>query len=181
YAQGPTIYAIDPISETTTSLTLKGDELSLAGFAAGDFKGDGLQEIVIASHLGIRIVSAVDATNFSKGIQSGPFLTIDPEGSYKATVAVGDFDGDGRPEVAVAYDRLSTAQGWLSVYTVDPKTLALQFKHTQPLTEVLGFADTFSASAAAGRFGTTLHDQLIVGYRISRFNSPDPQDARLKS
>jgi FG-GAP-like repeat len=181
YAQANTLYAIDPISKTTKSLKLEGDEFSLAGFATGDFKGDGLQEIVIASLSGIRVVSAVDPKDFSKGIQSGPFSIIDTEGSYRAAVAVGDFDGDGRLEVAVAYDRFySEAQGRLSIYKVDPKTLELQLKHAEPLTEVLT-SGIFLASAAAGRFGTTLHDQLIVGYRIASSNGPDPQDVQLKS
>jgi hypothetical protein len=59
YAYGHTVYAIDPISQATASLSLK-DDFSYAGIASGDFRGDGLQEVVIASYTGVRVVSAVD-------------------------------------------------------------------------------------------------------------------------
>ncbi len=48
YAHRSTVYAIDPISQRTTSLGLNNDFRD-AGIASGDFKGDGLQEVVIAS------------------------------------------------------------------------------------------------------------------------------------
>ena len=182
YAHGHIVYAIDPVSKKTTSLVLKGDELSLAAMATGDFRGDGFQEIVIASSYGIRIISAVDPKDPSKGIISGPFSVIDAEGSYKAAVAVGDFDGDGQPEIAVAYDAVhGTPQGRLTIYKVDPKSFGLHSEHSEFLTPTLRATDTFSASLAAGRFGTTLHDQLVLGYRISAFNGPDPEDVKLKS
>jgi integrase len=123
----------------------------------------------------------VDPGDFSKGIQAGPFLTIDPNGSANASVAVGDSDGDGRPEVAVAYERfLVPPQGLLSIFTVDPKTLALQLKQTESLTALSREEITRLIEAAPNLlyrtmllilYGTGLRRAEVVYLKVSDIDS----------
>ncbi len=161
YAHNNTVYAIDPISQRAASLALNNDFRD-AGIAAGDFKGDGLQEVVIANLPApflpgiVRVVSAVDPEDFSQGLRSGAEARILPDPTSRPAVAVGDFDGDGRMEIAVAYS--VHTQSRLNIYSVDPQTLAPELRHNHI------FAQGVVATLAAGRFGTTLHDQLLVGY-----------------
>ena len=69
-------------------------------------------------------------------------------------MAVGDFDGDGQAEIAVV------SNATLSVYQVDPTTLTI----TQASSTGLPGVPTVNPflSLAAGRFGTTTHDQLVL-------------------
>jgi hypothetical protein len=161
YANGNKIYALNPISQSTTSLPVN-DDFSYAGIAPGDFRGDGLQEIVIASFSGIRVVSAADPKEFSNGLYSGPQWNAPQTFLYRPAVAVGNFDGEGQPEVAVAFDSVAESRGRLNIYQVNPQSLALELKHSQAFTGQNSGAVV--AALAAGRFQTTLHDQLFLGY-----------------
>jgi hypothetical protein len=161
YAYGDSVYAIDLTSQSTTSIALN-DDFSFAAMASGDFRADGVQEVVIASFSGVRVVSAVDTKDFSKGIKSGPQWKSPQALLYRPAVAVGNFDGEGPLEVAIAYDNVHDDRGWLSIYQVDPQTLALELKHNQPFAEPNGGAVV--PTLAGGHFGTTLHDQLHLGY-----------------
>jgi len=159
YANGKTVYAIDPNSQKTTGLTLD-DNFHNAGIASGDFLGNGLQEIVIASPLRIRVVSAVDPVDFSKGLYSGPPTGTENGASptSRIAVAVGDFAGDGHPAVAIAYEAFFQHQRRLDIYQVDPQTLALELRHTETFTQPDALSALVAVTLAAGRFGSTLHD-----------------------
>ncbi len=172
------IRALDPVSQTIQGslplLDLPADEFQGASIGTGDFKGDGFAEVVIASKSGVRIVGAVDPEDSSKGIYSGPVWKA---ADYKGTnanlsVAVGDFAGDGQHEVALSYGSTDQATTWLVILTVDPKTLELKYK-SQFLLVLHGPTFTTGVSVTAGRFGTTLHDQLAVG--VYAFKKVEPQ------
>jgi hypothetical protein len=76
---------------------------------------------------------------------------------------VGDFDGNGRPEVTVAYDSIDDSRGRLNIYQLDPQTLALELKQSHTFSE---HSTAIVTTLAAGRFGSTLHDHLLLGYYI---------------
>ena len=157
YAHSFTVYATDPSSQSTISVPLFG-EFTSTGIGRGDFRGDGLQEVVIASSSNVRVVSAVDPKDFSKGLYSGPKWTS-YTGLNRPAVAVGDFDGDGRMEIALAYD--ATTEQRLNIFRVDPQTLEPVLVYSGVFTlKQYGFV---FHTLAVGRFGTTLHDQLVVG------------------
>ena len=65
YTSGHTIHVVNPISHSTTSLRVN-DEMRDADIASGDFRLNGLQEVVIASRFGVSIVSALDPKDFSR-------------------------------------------------------------------------------------------------------------------
>ena len=104
------------------------------------------------------MVSAVDPKDFSKGLYSGPIWTPFT-GLNRPAVAVGDFDGDGRMEIALAYDAITEQR--LNIFRVDPQTLEPVLVYGGVFTlKQYGFV---FHTLAVGRFGTTLHDQLVVG------------------
>jgi hypothetical protein len=75
--------------------------------AAGDFNGDGRTDLAVAGH-GDTVVRAVDVAvllgrddgTFSSGPRI-PITDAQPD-AYPGAIVVGDFDGDGRQDVAVA-------------------------------------------------------------------------------
>ena len=77
----------------------------------------------------LRVVSAVDPKDFSQGLRTGPEARILPDPTSRPAVAVGDFDGDGRVEIAIAYS--VHIQSRLNIYSVDPQTLAPELRHEQ--------------------------------------------------
>lgn len=133
-----------------------------AGFKGGvhtalaDFDGDGKPEIVAVSGLG-RVAELVvfrqqidDAGKVT--LVKDPAFTLQPFGStYRRglQVAVGDFDGNGSTDVAVAKD---SGKGDVKVFT---STLSA----TQPLTLLRSFTPSIAGSVAgvrlaAGDFGS---------------------------
>ena len=70
------------------------------------------------------------------------------------SIAVGDFNGDGRAEIAV-FDRVL---GGLRIYSVDPKSLAV----TQAAQSGSGISDSASVQLVAGRFRDTPNQELVV-------------------
>ena len=61
-------------------------------------------------------------------------MRLNPAPTSDVAVAVGDFDGDGHPEVAVAYDYIFGKHRRLNIYEVDPGKLAPQLKYSAALT-----------------------------------------------
>ncbi len=170
--------AVDPVSNNIQGrlavYQLPNDEFQGASLATGDFKGDGFNEVVIASKSGVRVVGAVDPEDSSKGIFSGPVWKADDYKGSNAnlSVAVGDFAGDGQHEVALSYGSSDKTRTLLVILTVDPKTLTLKYK-SELLLVLHGPTFATGVSLAAGRFGTTLHDQLAVG--VYAYKQIEPQ------
>src|SRR5436190_2202574 len=77
--------------------------------AVGDFNGDGIQDLAVANEnssnlsilLGTGTGSFGSATNFGAG-PTGGCQGVECNGPI--SVAVGDFNGDGKPDLAVAND-----------------------------------------------------------------------------
>ncbi|HZR17084.1 MAG TPA: VCBS repeat-containing protein, partial [Verrucomicrobiae bacterium] len=173
YTNGQTIYAVDPVSQQAVSLQLNGvgvNEFNGADMATGDFSGNGLGEVVIASASGVRLV-APNGTNLSQGLKVGPaWKPADYKGGNSDLgLAVGDFLGDGRREIAVTWGNTALNQTWLNILTVDPNTLALT-SHSQYLLVFHGANFQIGISLAAGHFGSTTHDQLAVA--VYAFKNP---------
>jgi 6-phosphogluconolactonase (cycloisomerase 2 family) len=81
--------------------------------AIGDLDGDGKPDLAVANYTS-NTVSLYRNTSSSGSISSGSFATkVDfPTGSFPQSVAIGDLDGDGKPDLALANEFSST----VSVY-----------------------------------------------------------------
>ena len=189
YTNGDTIFMQDPISKKVASFQWAGQDLRSALIAAGDFRGDGLNEVVIATAGATRIVAARDPDDFSKGIFAGDvWHESSAFGDVKlAALAVGDIRGSGKRDVVAVYNAETIPRGRrrgvLTFSGVDPKLLRLNgtggFKD---LTEINNNQDFgLKASLAAGRFGTTLRDQLAVAYYTTRADGTNPSQVSIKT
>jgi len=116
--------------------------------AIADFNQDGYGEIVYAGQNVLVLASAADVNNSqnSPAFNYGPTTPVDG----LVDVITGDFNGDGRPEIAAL---LSLPSGGLAlaIYSVDPKTLAIS-KAAQITLQQLGNESMAARSIASGRF-----------------------------
>jgi hypothetical protein len=138
--------------------------------AVADFNRDGYDDLLMAWSSNVvgsprmAIATAVDVTHPELGFRFGPVFTpAAPFGIRQVTV--GDFTGDGQPDIVQAYidpSRLLT----LATYSVDPATLTIaegaQLGYLQA-------ADTgyHPVELAAGHFTALDHHQLVVGAQLA--------------
>jgi hypothetical protein len=134
-----------------------------------DFNGDGYDDLLMAwsnavGNPHMRIATAVNVTDPTQGFKFGPLFTpAAPFGIRRVTV--GDFNGDGQPDIVQAYIDPSR-QLTLATYRVDPATLTIaegaQLGYLQA-------ADTgpHPVELAAGHFTALGHHQLVVGAQLA--------------
>ncbi|HSO50212.1 MAG TPA: hypothetical protein VLS86_06660, partial [Acidimicrobiia bacterium] len=80
-------------------------------------------------------------------------------------VTVGDFNGDGRPEIALVTCPQTPCS--VQIFAVDPSTLAVAIVSSITLPGLT----SATTSLTAGRFGATDHDQLVVAYQPASGNA----------
>ena len=80
-------------------------------------------------------------------------------------MTVGDFNGDGRPEIALVTCPQTPCS--VQIFAVDPTTLAVSLVSSISLPGLT----SGTTSLAAGRFGATDHDQLVVAYQPASGNA----------
>jgi hypothetical protein len=189
YTKRDIIFMQDPVSKNVTSFQWAGQDLRSALIAAGDFRGDGLKEVVIATAAGSRIVAARDPNDFSKGIFAGDGWRESPPFGDARPVAltVADLHGSGQHQVVTIYN-VATLQGGhrhgvLIYRDIDPKLLSANGAGgLKDLTEPGTNRDFgLKASLAAGRFGTTLRDQLAVAYYTTKADGTNPSQVSIKA
>jgi hypothetical protein len=189
YTNGDTIFMQDPVSKRVASFRWAGKDLRSALMATGDFRGDGLQEVVIAAGSETRIVAAQDPNDFSKGIfagavwrQSEGFGDIRP-----AAIAAGDIRGFGVRYVTTVYNAETIPrgrrQGVLIYNAIDPKLLRANgaggFKDVTEPSSNTDFG--LKGSLALGQFGTTLRDQIAVAYYTTKADGSNPGNVTIKA
>jgi hypothetical protein len=133
------------------------------GLAVADFNQDGYDDLVLNFNDGTTVVAtAGDVNNINAG--SSPPLYYGPASKLDilADMTIGDFNGDGHPEIA-GLVQLPSGGLALVIYTVDPNTLAVS-KAAQITLQKAGTSSMAAVSIASGRFTPAAHDQIIVAY-----------------
>jgi hypothetical protein len=137
--------------------------------AMGNFIGNGFDQAVMIYvdqnaagqfDLLARIAAANDPNNSSSGIRFGPAAPLQPPAKLVplgSQIAVGDFNGDGKKEIAVLLPDGKTIQ----YFSVDPTTLALTLLQTKGLQDPVS-----PAALAAGRFRTPANADLAVAGQV---------------
>lgn len=135
----------------------------------GDFNGNGYSDALLfyASvgsnqiEWGLNILSATDVNDTSQWAVGPQLYNFAPSGvqvPVTGSFVAGDFNGDGRDEIAALYTDNQTIQ----FFSVDPKTLAItpsaSLKLPQPLV---------AGSLAAGRFRNTSNEELVAAGQLS--------------
>ena len=130
------------------------EQLSTAAGIVADFNQDGLDEVVLNYANGTTVVGYRDPATL---LAYGPSSILD----RLTDVVVGDFNGDGRPEIA---GLVTLPSGGLEIviYTVDPTTLAVSSAAHITLQKTLTYETGPSVSITAGRFASLKHDQIVV-------------------
>jgi uncharacterized protein (TIGR02145 family) len=98
------------------------------GIAVGDFDGDGYPDIAVANNVS-NTVSVFRNTGISGNISLTNFsLKVDfPVGSHPSGIAVGDIDGDGKPDIATANyatNSISILRNTSTTGTIDANSFA---------------------------------------------------------
>ncbi|MGI8566463.1 MAG: hypothetical protein ACR2LZ_08290 [Pyrinomonadaceae bacterium] len=142
-----------PLTETIDSVAA----LELADFT-GDGYADGIMSYSTENYYGMTAFSAGDVNGFDPnvGLRFGTEYQ-DPQNLIDAMTA-GDFDGDGRPEIAGISIKGGSVE--LYIYSVNPQTLEV----TQKSHSTLNIPRVKKVSMSAGRFTDEPHDQLALMY-----------------
>ncbi|QQR75344.1 MAG: FG-GAP repeat protein [Holophagales bacterium] len=171
-----------------------------SSFAVGDFDGDGFDDLAIGAPnqtvgtLGgggaIWIlpgsVTGLDPASARRIDQSTPGMGGLPAAGegFGQALSAGDFNGDGRDDVAVGVPRRNSADQFHSgaVYVLFGSPLGITGEGSVVLTVGnLGLTpdveDGFGAFVASGRLGSDVADDLVVGSPHRRVGGPVPVGA----
>ena len=140
-----------------------------------DFTGDGYADLVTLATSNqmfggarIAVATAADVRNIGAGLTFGSPTVVTPNPQTFAggtPMTVGDFNGDGRPEIALILCPQTPCS--IQIFAVDPGTLTVSIVSSITLPGLT----SGRASLAAGRFGATDHDQLVVVYQPASGNA----------
>ncbi|TAG97791.1 MAG: VCBS repeat-containing protein [Sphingobacteriales bacterium] len=138
------IYAPAKTSITTTDFLAKVDFFAVnlpASLALGDLDGDGKPDLAVAN-LDVAKISVFRNTSASGSIAAGSFAAnVDfTTGTQPLSVAIGDLDGDGKPDLAVAIgsDRVSVFR---NTSTPGSVSFANKVDFTTPRSVAIGDLD----------------------------------------
>jgi FG-GAP repeat len=168
------------------------------GTVAGDFDGDGYEDLVISSDSeSIRGVEGAGAVHVLYGSRRGPTATgddfwhqarrgvpgaVEEFARFGRAVAAGDFDGDGRDDLAIGipFDDVGAAEAAGTVYVLYGTAKGLTTAGDQlwhpgrpGVVGPLQGSDQFGATLAAGNFDGDRRDDLAIAAPFGDIGAPD--------
>jgi hypothetical protein len=141
--------------------------VSISSIVVGDFNGDGHADLALAGSVGNGLQILLG--NGNGAFSAAPVVSPAPVGSGGISLTIGDFNGDGIPDLAMVY------YGTNAVYTtVNSNVLVYDGKGDGTFTEqtpsIVGYG---SSSIAAGDFaGFGVSDLAIYNAQGSTYFSP---------
>ncbi|GAB4486858.1 MAG: hypothetical protein OHK006_15200 [Thermodesulfovibrionales bacterium] len=131
--------------------------------ASGDIDGDGFDEIIVS--YGADAGNAARVKVFSRSgqpVTGADFILLDQEMKYGARVAAGDFDGDGRAEIAVSAGPGQANSAHVAVYAYREGSLVATG------VNIVAMGSMYGANVAAGDVDGDGVAELVVA------PGPDP-------
>ncbi len=133
--------------------------------ALGDVNGDGKPDLVVANHANLNDVSVL-VNETAPGATMPSFATQQTfaVGSYPASVALGDLNGDGRPDLAVANEKDFTVSVLLNTpVTISRATATGTITESDPEPTVQFASAGESVNVNAGTFTLTVTLSAVSG------------------
>lgn len=124
-----------------------------ANVASGDFDGDGKDEIVVAAGSAPANAAQVKIFSFDTAISTVVETGVDITAfasKFGANIAVGDINGDGKPELIVAPGPDPSASPEVKAYTIDTAGGMGSWTATETGLDILPFSGKCGANIAAG-------------------------------
>ncbi|MDQ3649663.1 MAG: VCBS repeat-containing protein, partial [Acidobacteriota bacterium] len=170
FGVSPTIWVsiFNPVTNKSQDIYRQHQGTIVHATKMADFNGDGYDDLVVNNGSpeglnAIQIYTAQDVNNFDAGLKFSNENIYTGEISADA-MTIGDFNGDGQPEIIGVIPQADGHGLRLVLHTVDAKTLRISDAVQFPLTIPEGSVVVPHISAAAGKFTTTTHDQLLIAY-----------------
>ena len=169
-AQSSRLSTVDNQQEVNPLTNPEGDTFG-SRIAAGDFNGDGIDDLFIRG-FGVQKARILLGRSWTIGQSQSPipFLRSTQTVAYGTNHAVGDFNGDGRDEIAVGYPSDpagGTTRGSVSIIGRAPNgiwsTLETIRIGSSGYTGMPGNGDALGASLASGDFDNDGFDDLAIG------------------
>jgi hypothetical protein len=148
------------------------------GYAA-DFNGDGFDDLLMTfsdytwnstNNARLHIATANDINDPSQGFNYGAVQAFGFVEQIRST-AIGDFNGDGQPDIAVLRVEADTNDLYLAIFSVDHQTLTVSFQEQALVEKLTSSTWDQPMQLVAGKFTGGMNQQVVVANQSGANNT----------